>query len=129
MQLPDPSQSWTEQANYDLETAQAMLHTGRYLYVLFCCQQAIEKMLKALIARRTSELPPRVHQLARLAELAGVEASDSRMDFLRELSAYYIHARYPEEVTKLTDQATEVVARRIMEATVEVIQWLKLMLQ
>ena len=49
---------WIEQSTYDLETARAMLTSGRYLYVLFCCQQAVEKTLKALIVHRTGEFPP-----------------------------------------------------------------------
>ncbi|MEW6185460.1 MAG: HEPN domain-containing protein [Thermodesulfobacteriota bacterium] len=48
---------WEEQARYDVDTARAMMESGRYLYVLFCCQQAVEKMLKALIAQRTNEFP------------------------------------------------------------------------
>ena len=34
---------WTEMSDYDLETAEAMLATGRYLYVAFMCHQTIEK--------------------------------------------------------------------------------------
>lgn len=38
---------WAEMSDYDLETAEAMLATGRYLYVAFMCHQTIEKILKA----------------------------------------------------------------------------------
>lgn len=37
---------WTALADYDAETAAAMLRTGRYLYVGFMCHQSVEKMLK-----------------------------------------------------------------------------------
>ena len=70
--MADAIQRWAAQARYDLETARAMLDAGRYLYVLFCCQQAVEKMLKALIARRTQALPPRLHNLMRVAEVASL---------------------------------------------------------
>jgi HEPN domain-containing protein len=46
--MADAAEKWVAQAQYDIETAKAMFDTGRYLYVLFCCQQAVEKMLKAL---------------------------------------------------------------------------------
>jgi HEPN domain-containing protein len=36
-----------EKADYDLDTAKAMLQTERYLYVGFMAHQAIEKALKA----------------------------------------------------------------------------------
>ena len=37
---------WIERSQYDLDTAKVMLDTGRYLYVSYMCQQAVEKLLK-----------------------------------------------------------------------------------
>lgn len=54
---------WVEISEYDLQTAEAMLHTQRYLYVAFMCQQAIEKILKALYIQKKNELPLRTHNL------------------------------------------------------------------
>lgn len=42
---------WIELAEYDIQTAKAMLETKRFLYVGFMCQQTIEKSLKAVIAK------------------------------------------------------------------------------
>ena len=42
---------WVERSQYDLDTAKIILDTGRYLYVAYICQQTVEKVLKALIAR------------------------------------------------------------------------------
>jgi HEPN domain-containing protein len=39
--MANPAQEWAERARYDLETARAMRESGRYLYVFFCCQQAL----------------------------------------------------------------------------------------
>lgn len=115
---------WTEQALYDLETARAMLEAGRYLYVFFCCQQAIEKTLKALIAERSGELPPRLHHLVRLAEAAGVQLTPQRADFLRELSSYHIQSRYPEESAGLASPADADQASRVLHESEEIVQWL-----
>lgn len=38
---------WLEIVDYDLETAEAMYSTGRWLYVGFMCHQVVEKVLKA----------------------------------------------------------------------------------
>ncbi len=59
----NPFELWKEQARYDLETAEAMFASQRYLYVVFCGQQAVEKYLKALIVKKTHEFPPRTHNL------------------------------------------------------------------
>ena len=122
------SSRWAEQARYDLDTARAMLDSGRHLYVLFCSQQAVEKMLKALVAKRQEELPPRIHQLVRLAEVASLEMSDEQAGFLRELSAYYIQTRYPEEISDVASQVKEDEARRVLNRTEEMVRWLSSML-
>ncbi len=128
--MADPAEKWAEQARYDLETAKAMLACGRYLYVLLCCQQAVEKALKALIVRRTGQFPPRVHNLARLAQAAGVEPPDTdRADFLAELSAYYVQTRYPEEIQSLRERDIAETAADTLRKTEEVAKWLFSMLR
>ncbi|HDP80310.1 MAG TPA: HEPN domain-containing protein [Spirochaetes bacterium] len=47
MDKEQKTQYWQDMAGYDLETARAMLSTGRYLYVGFMCHQTVEKSLKA----------------------------------------------------------------------------------
>ena len=91
--IDDAARRWLEQARYDLETARAMLEAHRYVYVLFCCQQAVEKTLKGRIAQNTGKLPPRSHNLPALADAASVGLDEPRRDFLRELSAYYVQSR------------------------------------
>jgi HEPN domain-containing protein len=125
--MVDTSKQWADQARYDLDTARAMFEAGRNLYVLFCCQQAVEKMLKSLITQRTRELPPRVHQLVRLTEVAALQVSEEQMEFLRELSAYYIQTRYPEEIADLGSQVKREQAKRVLDESEGFIKWLNSM--
>lgn len=118
--IPD---RWAQQANYDFETAKALLLAEKYLYVLFCCQQSIEKMLKGVIAERTDEPPPRIHNLVRLGEFAGISMEEVRKDFLRDLSDYYIQARYPEE----WEEVPRDKAQQVLEDSQEFLSWLKSM--
>lgn len=62
---------WIDTAEYDLDTAQAMLDSGRYLYVGFLCHQTIEKCLKAVIAK-SGQFPPKIHNLINLADKANI---------------------------------------------------------
>ena len=48
MNVEEKVEHWLDIAEYDLETAVAMQETGRYLYTVFMCQQALEKLLKAI---------------------------------------------------------------------------------
>jgi HEPN domain-containing protein len=122
--MDDVSRQWAERAQYDLDTAKAMLKAGRYLYVLFCCQQAVEKALKCTIVQRANELPPRIHQLARLAKIASVAVDERQVDFLRELSAYYIPTRYPEEIADVAPNVSAEKARQVLSESREFVQWL-----
>ena len=121
-------EQWAEQARYDLETARAMLQSERYLYVLFCCQQAVEKMLKAVIAQRTGQCPPRLHNLLRLAENAGVELDQSHTVLMEDLTRYYIQSRYPEEVPALSRGLDQQRGEQVLKQTEDVLQWLSSML-
>ena len=118
---------WAEQAQYDLDTARAMLDAGRHLYLLFCCQQVVEKAPKAALVNRTNDLPPRIHSLIRLAEAAQTALSQERAQFFRELSSYYIQTRYPEEIPSLMTQIPASQIRAVFEQTKEVVQWLSSM--
>lgn len=50
--------SWVDASRYDLETARALLESRRYVYVLFMCQQALEKLLKARVTALTDSSRP-----------------------------------------------------------------------
>lgn len=121
-------EQWAEQARYDLDTARAMLDSGRYLYVVFCCQQAVEKMLKAVIAERSGQCPPRLHNLLRLAEHAGVELDRSQTVLMEDLSRYYIQSRYPEEIPALSRGLDRQRGQQVLNQTEDVLRWLSSML-
>ena len=84
-------------SDYDLETASAMLATGRYLYVGFMCHQTIEKILKAYWSDCLEEVPLKIHSLSRLAQKTSLdqELSEEQLDFIDRLEPLNIEARYP----------------------------------
>ncbi len=102
--------SWVDASRYDLETARALLGARRYLYVLFMCQQSMEKLLKAHMMARTVEFPPRIHSLVRLAELAGINLEEREKGLLERLSLYYIQSRYPPDIQNLTRKVNRSLA-------------------
>lgn len=110
-------QYWLELSTYDLDTAQAMLKYMRYLYVLFMCQQAIEKLLKGFVVHKAKQFPPRTHDLPRLLELASVKLRADVVDFLKQLTGYYIETRYPEDVRKLMKAVNRKLALEFYERT------------
>ncbi|MCY7410095.1 MAG: HEPN domain-containing protein [Chitinophagales bacterium] len=84
-------------SDYDLETADAMLRTKRFLYVAFMCHQSIEKALKACCVFIKSDTPPYTHNLSRLCEWCGIDKqlSEEHLNLISELEPFKIEARYP----------------------------------
>ncbi|RJQ46347.1 MAG: HEPN domain-containing protein [Nitrospiraceae bacterium] len=116
---------WLNLSGYDIKTADAMFNSRRYLYVLFTCQQAAEKMLKALVTKNTKQFPPKTHDLLRLADLSRVDIDETRKEFLAKLSYYYIETRYPEEVVKISKDINRKTAFEYLNNTKAILKWLK----
>ena len=116
---------WVERSKYDLDTAKAMLDTGRYLYVSYMCQQAIEKILKAIIAQQGKENFP-IHNLNRLAEISLInsELNSEQFDFLAELTPYNIEARYGDYKESLSEIINDKKAQKVYKKTLEIHEWL-----
>jgi len=116
---------WVERAEYDLGTAKAMLDTGRYLYVGYMCQQAAEKLLKAIIAQQNKENLP-IHNLNRLVEVAEIKnhLNSEQFNFLAELTPYCIEARYGDYKESLSEIINEQKAKEIYEKTREIFKCL-----
>jgi HEPN domain-containing protein len=115
---------WIDLAEYDLKTAEAMFESRRYVYVLFTCQQAVEKVLKALVVKASHRFPPRTHDLLKLALLAEIDLDNEQKEFLAKLSFYYIESRYPEELLKISESITRSVALEYLNRSKEVLKWL-----
>ncbi|MFH1674053.1 MAG: HEPN domain-containing protein [Pseudomonadota bacterium] len=116
---------WVERAEYDLETAKAMLDTARYLYVAYMCQQAVEKLLKAIMAHQGKENVP-VHNLIRLSELAEIRdnLNAEQFKFLAELTPYCIEARYGNYKESLSEIINKEKAKEVYQKTREIFRWL-----
>jgi HEPN domain-containing protein len=116
---------WLDIADYDIKTAVAMLKTGRYLYVLVTCQQAVEKILKALVTIKTKEFPPRTHNLLKLVGIVGLNLTEEDKLFLEKLGYYYLETRYPETVAKISKEINHKIAKEYFEKSNKIIKCLK----
>jgi len=116
---------WLERVFYDLDTAKAMVQTGRLIYAIFMCQQAIEKCFKALLSYKDKEIIP-IHNLRRLAELSGFidELDEVKLMKLDFLSSYYINARYKEDLQQLSRGITDKTAQDFIHFSEGLVSWL-----
>ena len=111
--MPDYIEYWLDLADYDLSVAKTMLKNKHWLYVGFMCHQVIEKALKAVISRDGS-LPPKIHDLGRLALLSGLLEimGEEQQDFIEVLNPLNIEARYPKYKDSLAQNLGSALCRQ-----------------
>jgi HEPN domain-containing protein len=112
-------------SEYDITTAHHMLKTDRYVYVVFMCHMAIEKMLKAIVAEVTNKVPPKTHNLLYLIKLANITIPQTLFDFIAKINNASVVTRYPEDFKQLIESYPENVVKEYLEYTGRVLEWLK----
>lgn len=86
---------WRRSANEAKENAEETYARNHVDWAFFFWHLAIEKLFKGIIAKNgKSPLP--VHDLAKLASIAGITLSSKQRDNLDEITTYNIDARYDD---------------------------------
>jgi len=119
---------WKSHAERDLDAAEAMFETERWFYVLFMCQQAMEKIVKGVYNLYVDDDVPRTHNIALLAnrieDSADISFDDDKYRLFQTLSKYYLADRYPDFLSKEGTLVKMTEARNILYKTKEVFTWL-----
>jgi len=91
-----PPEEWLRQAEYDLDTADAMFKTGIYIYTVFMCHLSIEKALKGLYAEKFKKNPPKIHNLDYFCEKTGLNPHQELGNSIDKLNSLSVPTRYPD---------------------------------
>ena len=116
---------WEKSAKKELDTARDLFDLKRYDACLFFCHLALEKLLKSLVAEKTKETPPYVHDLERLAVLAKLEMDEETTQNLRTITRFNIAGRYGDIKYNLYKAANKKYTERYLEITKKTFLWLK----
>ena len=119
------TKNWIDTANYDLKTAEAMLISKRYIYVVFMCHLSIEKMIKAVISTEVNGLPPKSHSLLYLSQNASVRFPEDMQEFIELLDNVSIITRYPEDLTRMSKEFNKKKSDEVFNMTRRTLRWLR----
>ncbi|GHU65343.1 hypothetical protein FACS1894184_00950 [Clostridia bacterium] len=122
----DTPEYWLQIAQEDINTARYLLDGGRYLYAGFLMHLIAEKALKALLAK-PENMPPRTHNLLRLAELAGINDTldESQWDLLNRLLPLQIEVRYPSDQQEIAKTLSKNNSEELFARTEAFYEWIK----
>ena len=114
-------------ADDDINVAKNLLKSKDYLWMGFICHLIAEKALKAVVADITEEIPPKTHDLPRLATIANVRPalSTQQLKLLNDLTPLQIEARYPEHKAKIAATLTLQRSEELMKETEVFVCWIK----
>ncbi len=88
---------WQESAKHDIDSAETIYGSGRYDWCLFVGHMALEKILKALyVDRNENNIPPKIHNLVKLAELSKIELTEDQRFDLDKINDFNLQTRYPD---------------------------------
>jgi dTDP-4-dehydrorhamnose reductase len=100
-------------AEYDIETAEVMLNTSRYLYVAYCCEQAVEKNMKCILSLKGE--PQFHHRILDLANAVGAQFDQNELHLFAELSTWYLKGRYQITRKRMADSMNGPIAASLYE--------------
>ena len=116
---------WTSEAEEALQVAGHLVEKGDFSYALFFGHLALEKMLKALCIKKLQAHAPPIHNLVRLAKIAGIELDEQTESALVTITAFNIESRYPDFKSSFRKKCTQEFTTTQMEIIKRYFKWLK----
>jgi HEPN domain-containing protein len=131
MNIENKINYWLDMAQYDLDTARAMLDRERHLYAGFMCHQVIEKSIKAYFWNSQKDEPPYTHNLLILANKSSLTEyiNKAMKKLLNRLMPLNIQARYPQDKEELLRILTNQVCIDLLKQTEDLFLWIRTLLK
>jgi HEPN domain-containing protein len=126
MKIEEHIQFWIESADNDLDTAQKLFEAEKFDWCLFLGHLVLEKALKAhYVQDNENQMPPRIHNLVKLAEKTRIPLSEENRVFFDEVSDFNLQVRYPEYKREFQKKCTSEFCDEKFTKIKEHYKWLK----
>jgi len=120
---------WLENAREDLVTAEVMLHNGRYSYVAFMCEQALEKLAKGIFVFLFEKEAPFTHNINAIIKDFDAIVNDKKYEeyefLFSKLTSYYIIGRYDVYKQQMAQSLDQKACDILLTQTKEAFVWLQ----
>jgi HEPN domain-containing protein len=119
---------WISRSDQDFDTLLNMYNTKDYHWALFIGHLVIERLLKALIVKKTGNHAPLTHDLRRLAKLAELDLATEQKRYLDTITTFNLNARYDDYKKDFYKKCTAEYAQEWI-SNIEILRgWIKEML-
>ena len=126
METKEHVKYWLDSANHDWETVESLFSTCKYDWCLFIGHLVLEKTLKALyVQANNNQLPPKTHNLIKLARYSDISLTDEQEIFLDEVNDFNLEVRYPQYKNEFYKKCTKQFSANYYKKINEMMKWLK----
>ncbi|WP_347274297.1 HEPN domain-containing protein [Candidatus Kuenenia sp.] len=106
MDIKEHVDYWLKTAAHDMEAAETLFQNRKYDWCLFIGHLVIEKVLKSFYVQSKKEIPPKIHNLVRLAENTGISFTKEQLTLFADINDFNIETRYPDLKFKFYQMCT-----------------------
>jgi HEPN domain-containing protein len=116
---------WISRSEQDFETMIHLYSSKDYHWALFIGHLVIERLLKALVIKRTKSHPPFTHDLRRLSKLSGIDLNDKQKRDLDTITTFNLNARYDDYKLDFYKKCTSEFSQKWISNIKTLREWIK----
>lgn len=116
---------WIDSSDDDFQAMIHLFEKGDNTWSLFIGHLVLEKLLKAWYVKATSNMPPFIHDLVRLAEKGNLILDDDQKDILDTISAFNIRGRYDDYKREFHKKCSNSFTKEWVDNIKEFREWIK----
>lgn len=126
MKIKQHIKFWLDSADHDLEAAESLFNASKYDWCLFLGHLVLEKALKAVYVRdNANEIPPRSHNLVKLAEATNLKLDEDTKLFLDEITYFNLEVRYPDYKNEFYKRCSSSFCEEKLIRIKDLLKWIK----
>ena len=126
MNIEQHMKFWLDSAAHDLEAAESLFNASKFDWSLFLGHLVLEKALKAVYVRdNANEIPPRTHNLVKLAEATKLKIDEETKLFLDEITYFNLEVRYPDYKSEFFKKCSSSFCEEKLVRIKDFLQWIK----
>lgn len=130
MEIKEHIGYWLDSAEHDWDTVQSLFVAAKYDWCLFIGHLVLEKILKALYVQANhNQLPPKTHNLVKLARLSKLDLSMEQEILLDEINDFNLEVRYPQYKSEFYKKCTREFSEDYYQKINEMMIWLKFQIE
>lgn len=117
---------WIDSSNNDYEAMNVLFSSKKYTWSLFVGQLVIEKLLKALYAKKNKSTPhaPKSHDLSFLASKMSLTLTEEQEILLNTITRFNIDGRYDDYKNSFYNLCNEEYTENSINSINEIRDWL-----